>query len=244
MHCTLESHESVADCIRDMHFSHDVTTKAYLNEPLPPEDYLSPDEPIENIPCLFLRIKKYIVKLRRRTGNVEIAWTNFKKDIDDNIECICQHLPIRWLTSIVDTYITYGDEIEKRNAMLISLMVNWEKMWNTVNYHNNTDNSTPYDGMYIPKLNEFTNPNEDAFIEHVDRSSPTRRNLLIRLYRCLGEDPALNQMFNKILDDFMKWNGFVINRFDAVHDLDIKSEIIETRERIQKHADTRSAKFL
>lgn len=111
-HCTVENHRSIGDCLLAL----DRT-----REP----DASSPQDLVYAVPCLFTRIKHRIIRLRRRTDD---DWTAFRNEVESNLDTILNHFDTRWLISVCDTYADHGDPVERRNAMLISLMVTWEKL--------------------------------------------------------------------------------------------------------------------
>jgi hypothetical protein len=79
---------------------------------------------------LFDSVKNLIVQLRRGK-NTQSNWNKFKNLVESNIDEICQTFSTRWLVSICDTYVDYGNEIERRNALFISLITNMEKLFLT-----------------------------------------------------------------------------------------------------------------
>ena len=64
----------------------------------------------------------------RRGGD---GWPDFKAFVEANIDAICAEADLRWLASICDTYADFGDAIERRNAMLVSVLVKMEKIAQT-----------------------------------------------------------------------------------------------------------------
>ncbi len=72
-------------------------------------------------------LQAYIVAMRQGNGN----WSGLRGFIEQNIETICLHANLRWLASICDTYADHGEPIERRNAMLISVLVKMEKIAQT-----------------------------------------------------------------------------------------------------------------
>jgi hypothetical protein len=71
-------------------------------------------------------VRPLIVKLRRHV-EVEESWREFSRLIEADIERVCAELDTRWLVSVCDTYADFGDEIEARNAMFVTLIANLEK---------------------------------------------------------------------------------------------------------------------
>jgi hypothetical protein len=125
------------------------------------------------------------------------------------------------LVSIAETYVTYGNDIEKSNAMLLSLLVNWEKIWYAINSHCDAVVTPPYPGMFVPKTINYKDDNHEYILKWDD----TRKNLFNRLHQCLSNTPILYSLFNKTIFSFMKWEEFALNRLDETSNIDIKSEI-------------------
>ena len=79
----------------------------------------------------MLNIILPLIQNLRRNIDVENNWRKLHEIIETNINDICKTLNTRWLISICDTYIDYGSEIESRNAMIIVLIANMEKLAQT-----------------------------------------------------------------------------------------------------------------
>ena len=62
----------------------------------------------------------YCIICLRRNVDTEILWPKFKDIVEYNIEYISQNMPNRWLNSIIDTYVDYGDETTSAQAMVLS----------------------------------------------------------------------------------------------------------------------------
>ncbi len=85
---------------------------------------------IKNNQNILDLIKPIIIHLRKGI-NVQKNWLEFRKLIDLEIGRVCNELDTRWLISVCDTYVDFGDPIEKRNAMLVTQIANFEKLWAT-----------------------------------------------------------------------------------------------------------------
>lgn len=72
-------------------------------------------------------LRTYIGAIRQGNGD----WLAFKEFVEENIECICREANLRWLASICDTYADEGEPLERRNAMMISILVKMEKIAQT-----------------------------------------------------------------------------------------------------------------
>ncbi len=94
-------------------------------------------------------IRPIIVNLRRGV-EVEENWETFRSLVEGDTERLCSGLNTRWLISVCDTYVDLGNEMERRNAMLITVLVNMEKVGQSyVNWRVNYD--APFD---VPPGNE------------------------------------------------------------------------------------------
>lgn len=142
------------------------------------------------------KIKPLIVQLRRR-NNPEQHWPVFKNLIESNLEQICSELDTRWLVSVADTYADYGTPVEKRNALYISMIANFEKLWAT--------NLLMYDlklnKVRLEKLkNNETIPLWDGMYSfNINRGDMTR-NLFGRLFDFQKETPVLEKVLETVLE--------------------------------------------
>lgn len=76
---------------------------------------------------LLSDVQALIARLRRG-ADVERDMASFRVAVEMNIEAICRSFNTRQLVSVCDTYADYGDPLEQRNALLVSLLVNGEKI--------------------------------------------------------------------------------------------------------------------
>lgn len=139
---------------------------------------------------------KKLIKYLRRNVDIEKNWTEFKENIELNINEVCRSFNTRWLISVCDTYVDYGNELEKRNAMFVVLIANLEKLWAT--------NLLMYDVKLNPsKLSELKKnkviPLWDGMysfnINHGDMTS----NMIRRLNSLFVQTPVLEKIFNTVL---------------------------------------------
>jgi hypothetical protein len=72
-------------------------------------------------------IKSLIIRLRRHKNDKK-NWLSFRNLIENNIEEVCKTLNTRWLVSIADTYADLGGELERRNALYITIFADYEKL--------------------------------------------------------------------------------------------------------------------
>lgn len=71
---------------------------------------------------------KQLIQNLRRGDNLEESKREFFTEIENNVSHWCQTLTLRWLVSIVDTYIDHGTPAEQPRAMMISVYFNMVKI--------------------------------------------------------------------------------------------------------------------
>lgn len=76
---------------------------------------------------LEAELQANIAAIRQGTGD----WAALREYVEKNIASVCLHANLRWLASICDTYADHGDPIERRNALLVSVLVKMEKIAQT-----------------------------------------------------------------------------------------------------------------
>ena len=153
-----------------------------------------------------------ITRLRRNGRNLEL-WNEFRSYIEANTPEVCRNLDTRWLVSVCDTYVDYGDELTRRNAMLVVQIVNFEKLWATYllmyDLHENPDKIRQiknnkviplWDGVYSFNIN------------HGDMTN----NLFHRLDNLMQATPEIKAIYYEILKR-MKERSTVLSRMDEYH---------------------------
>jgi len=161
---------------------------------------------------LFKEVKSLIVELRRKK-NTGVNWELFQKLISENIEEICNSFNTRWLVSIADTYADYGNEIESRNAMLISVILNMEKLWAT--------NLLIYDVTlnknYLQKLqSNRVIPLWDGIYSFNINKGDMTGNLFGRIDRLMNDTPVIKKIYVTVLKK-LKENDTVLSSLDKYH---------------------------
>ena len=66
--------------------------------------------------------------VRCRRSRDEAAFAELRTLIEADVDGFCAGSDTRWLVSVCDTYADYGEPLEQAAAMLVVLLVNWEKM--------------------------------------------------------------------------------------------------------------------
>lgn len=145
-------------------------------------------------------LKPLIVQLRRQ-NNVEQNWQTFQKIIEGNLEKVCNELDTRWLISVTDTYADYGSPIEQRNALYISMIANFEKLWATnLLMYDLKSNRERTDKL----LNNEIIPLWDGMYSfNINRGDMTR-NLFGRLFEFQKETPVLEKILETVLQRMME----------------------------------------
>ena len=136
-------------------------------------------------------VKPLIEKLRKEFDLTE-NWPEFRNVVEKNIDRICEELDTRWLVSICDTYVDFGDPIEKRNAMLTVQISNFEKLWAT--------NLLMYDVILNPKKLDKLKKNKviplwDGMYSFNVNHGDMTNNMFRRLNNLMEETSVLNKIY-------------------------------------------------
>jgi hypothetical protein len=73
-----------------------------------------------------MRAFELIVRCRRSRD--QAAWEELRALVEADVDAFCAGTDTRWLVSVCDTYADYGEPVEQAAAMLVVLLINWEKM--------------------------------------------------------------------------------------------------------------------
>jgi len=163
-------------------------------------------------------LKPYIIELRKGI-NPEENWTKFRSLVEKNIKQICTSINTRWLISICDTYVDYGNDIECRNALCLVTLINMEKLAQTylllfnkeINTHNEEllkkgELSDLWDGVtsFNIMCGDLTN---NMFLRYEKRLKPTPvlHSIFITLMTRLKKNE------NSILVNLNKYHGNIFN---------------------------------
>jgi hypothetical protein len=87
----------------------------------------------QKIKCDFILLKILMVRLRRSSSKED--WKLFKVILNKNLNTILEseenYLNIRWIISILETFIDFGDDTESRNALIAVSFHRNEKFFST-----------------------------------------------------------------------------------------------------------------
>jgi hypothetical protein len=88
----------------------------------------------QKIKCDFILLKILMVRLRRSSNKED--WKLFKVILNKNLNIILEseenYLNIRWIVSILESFIDFGDDIESRNALIAVSFHRNEKFFSTL----------------------------------------------------------------------------------------------------------------
>jgi hypothetical protein len=156
-------------------------------------------------------IKRLIILLRRKK-EIAVNWSVFQKLINENLKEICSTTNTRWLVSIADTYADYGNSIEKRNAMFISILINMEKLFST--------RLLIYDlSLNMEKVEKIKKekvfPLWDGVTSFNIVKGDMTNNLFLRLRSLMKPTPILARIFETVLQRMAENNSTLadINKF-------------------------------
>ncbi len=190
--CSFIGHATTEDCLEAL------------------EDLKNPQE--FEADCAFSRIKRQIILGRRRSDGWD--YEGFLKDVEGNLDDICAHFSTRWLVSLTDTYADYGLPIERSNASIIALLVNWEKLARTDRLLHEPRARPPED------LTRYCTPQPlwDGVTSLVmDERADMIKNLFARVREQMAETPILSRILKTVLERASKEPEFTLARLGRLH---------------------------
>lgn len=158
------------------------------------------------------QVKSMIASLRKK-GQDPAMWEEFRSFVEANLSEICSKLDTRWLVSVCDTYVDHGDEISRRNALLVVQIANFEKLWATYLLMYDLEENPEkirrlkknkviplWDGMYSFNIN------------HGDMTN----NLFHRMDALMKSTPEIEAIYREILRR-LKERGTVLSQLNKYH---------------------------
>lgn len=161
---------------------------------------------------LLSDIQKLILDLRKGT-DIQKNWKAFRELIENNIKEVCSKLDTRWLVSVCDTYVDYGDPVIRRNAMLVVQIADFEKLWAT------------YLLMYDVKLNEEKLsrlkknkiiPLWDGMYSFNINHGDLTNNFFARMDDLMKDTPVIEEIYRTVINR-MKENDTILANLDKYH---------------------------
>ena len=158
------------------------------------------------------QIQELIVNLRKEK-DINKNLKDFSDLIGQNIDEVCKMLDTRWLVSICDTYVDYGDQIISRNALLVVQIANFEKLWAT--------NLLMYDVKLNPeKVQKLKNnkiiPLWDGMYSFNINHGDMTNNFFGRLEALLKATPVIEKIYRTIIER-IKENDTVLANLNRYH---------------------------
>ena len=75
-----------------------------------------------------------LVKELRNSRDVEANWEAFQALVRGNEDLVVKELSLRWLRSVCDSFADFGNPLERRDALAISVFINMVRLAETVRY--------------------------------------------------------------------------------------------------------------
>jgi len=145
----------------------------YENFQPPRNDNSFMDSDISLETNLFVRLKKYIIALRRK-GSQQL-FNEFRELYESNQDLFLKELKIRQIVSILDTYADGGNDLESGLALTASTLANCEKIHLSlfvicsVNFKHNININTQINSAGIHSLNSIRFAYDDAVLNWLNR---------------------------------------------------------------------------
>ena len=145
----------------------------------------------EKIKCDFILLKILMVRLRRYSN--EQDFNLFKELINKNLSTILESdekfLNIRWIISILETFVDFGDDIESRNALIAITFHRNEKFFSTF---------LDFFQIFPKTVHE---PNFDRYIigMKMESFSDTAINYFKRIQDKITKTPIIFALFQKMM---------------------------------------------
>ncbi len=196
-------HTEFKECIENFYFFEcDKNDNTILN---------FPTKSLENtITCEFLLLKILIIRLRR--SNQKEDWALYKDLLEKNIDTILNDktliskkhkgFRLRWIVSLLETYVDHGNEIESRNALIACLFHKYEKMYATV-----------LDNHILMKKNYDFNFHKEISGLKIKDKPDLMQNLFRRIDISLKETPIILKIFKEIIHRISSEQDSILNFF-------------------------------
>ena len=147
-------------------------------------------------------VKRLIINLRRKK-NIQENWFQFRTLIENDINFTCSALNTRMLVSVSDTYADYGNPIERRNALYISMLANFEKLSATrLLIYDLAINSKNVEFLKRNRIVELWDGMHSFNLNHGDMIN----NMFYRLRVMLNDTPVLAEIFECVLKRIIENN--------------------------------------
>ncbi|CAB4817442.1 unannotated protein [freshwater metagenome] len=145
-----------------------------------------------------------LVRDLRNHRSVETNWPAFRELVETHLPELLRTVSTRWLISICDTYVDFGEPLRARHAMSISFFVNMLRLAETVKYVRpdvSAERLAEARGALIPLYDEvctFSIDKQDVFL-----------NLTRRFNALLCDDPVMEAIWREILKRLHAGNNVI-----------------------------------
>lgn len=144
-------------------------------------------------PEILKTVLECIIKSRRGI-DTEATTKLFRDTVENNLDTVLT-MNTRWLISVCDTYADCGNETERSNATMVSLMFNQIKLFDTylslVNDHRIDSNKIP---------NYRTRPQWGGMWGFNINQGDMVENLMNRVNTNLSSTPVIHKIWLRIMD--------------------------------------------
>lgn len=161
----------------------------------------------------LLEIVVGLTQQLRNSRNVEESWKSFRSIVEANEDEIVANFSIRWLRSICDTYADFGDALERRDALAISVFINMVRLAETVRYIR---------GPVIPERLEETQSDRVALYEGLSTFSINKQDVFLnvakRMARQLQGTGLMEKIWREVIKRFLQGDN-VITEFQSLSEM-------------------------
>jgi hypothetical protein len=145
-----------------------------------------------------------LVKELRNSRDVEANWQAFETLVRGNEDQVVAELSMRWLRSVCDTFADFGNPIERRDALAISVFINMVRFAETVRYLR---------GPILPgRLAEAKSKRlplyEELWTFHIDKQD-VYLNVAKRMARQLRGTGLMEKIWHEVLRRYLAGNNVI-----------------------------------
>ena len=161
---------------------------------------------------LLSSIQELIVHLRKGKEK-EKNWIAFRTLIENNLKEVCSVMDTRWLISLCDTYVDYGDPVTRRNAMLVVLIADFEKLWAThLLMYDIKLNEEKLNQLKKNKIIQLWDGMYSFNINHGDMTN----NFFARMDDLMKETPVIDEIYRTVIQR-IRGNDTILANLNKYH---------------------------
>ena len=145
-----------------------------------------------------------LVKELRNSRDVAVNWQAFELLVRGNEDRIVAELSMRWLRSVCDSFADFGNPLERRDALAISVFINMVRFAETVGYLR---------GPILPgRLAEAKSKRlplyEELWTFHIDKQD-VYLNVAKRMARQLAGTGLMEKIWREVLRRYLAGNNVI-----------------------------------